>query len=73
MQYGSEFEAFGCTLDTGGGAGREVCNGRDGQDSWEWIYNSDSTVARPGIYGNVNHPCPRASPSDSGRFTAINP
>ena len=26
-----------------------------------------------GIYGNVNGPCPRASPSDSGRFTAINP
>ena len=26
-----------------------------------------------GIYGNVNRPCPRASPSDSGRFTAINP
>ena len=25
-----------------------------------------------GIY-NVNRPCPRASPSDSGRFTAINP
>ena len=25
-----------------------------------------------GIY-NVNHPCPRASPSDLGRFTAINP
>ena len=27
----------------------------------------------PGIYGNVNRPCPRATPSDSGRFTAINP
>ena len=27
----------------------------------------------PGIYGNVNRPCPRAAPSDSGRFTAINP
>ena len=26
-----------------------------------------------GIYGNVNHPCPRALLSDSGRFTAINP
>ena len=26
-----------------------------------------------GIYGIVNRPCPRASPSDSGRFTAINP
>ena len=36
------------------------------------IYNSDSTVAL-GIYDNVNRPCPRASPSDSGRFTAINP
>ena len=31
-------------------------------------------IARlPGIYGNVNRPCPRATPSDSGRFTAINP
>ena len=31
-------------------------------------------IARlPGIYGNVNRPCPRAAPSDSGRFTAINP
>ena len=31
-------------------------------------------IARlPGIYGNVNHSCPRAAPSDSGRFTAINP
>ena len=27
----------------------------------------------PGIYGNVNRPCPLATPSDSGRFTAINP
>ena len=27
----------------------------------------------PAIYGNVNRPCPRAAPSDSGRFTAINP
>ena len=27
----------------------------------------------PGIYGNVNRPCPRAAPSDLGRFTAINP
>ena len=27
----------------------------------------------PGIYGNVNRPCPWATPSDSGRFTAINP
>ena len=26
-----------------------------------------------GIYGIVNRPCPRASPSDLGRFTAINP
>lgn len=25
-----------------------------------------------GIYGNVNCPCPRAVPLDSGRFTAIN-
>jgi hypothetical protein len=25
------------------------------------------------ICGNVNRPCPRATPSDSGRFTAINP
>ena len=31
-------------------------------------------IARlPGIYGNVNRPCPRAAPSDSGRFIAINP
>ena len=31
-------------------------------------------IARlPRIYGNVNCPCPRASPSDSGQFTAINP
>ena len=30
-------------------------------------------IARlPGIYGNVNRPCPRAMPSDSGRFTAVN-
>ena len=35
------------------------------------VYNSDSMVAR--IYGNVNCPCPRASLSDSGQFTAINP
>ena len=27
----------------------------------------------PGIYGNINRPCPRAMPSDSGQFTAINP
>ena len=27
----------------------------------------------PGIYGNINHPCPQASTSDSGQFTAINP
>ena len=27
----------------------------------------------PGIYGNINRPCPRAVSSDSGRFTAINP
>ena len=27
----------------------------------------------PGIYGNVNHPCPRTSPSNLGQFTAINP
>ncbi len=27
----------------------------------------------PGIYGNVNRTCPRATPSDSGRFTPINP
>ena len=27
----------------------------------------------PEIYGNVNRPYPRATPSDSGRFTAINP
>ena len=27
----------------------------------------------PWIYGNVNHPCPWATPSDSGWFTAINP
>ena len=31
------------------------------------------TARLPWIYGNVNCPCPRASPSDSGRFTAINP
>ena len=31
-------------------------------------------IARlPGNYGNVNRPCPRASPSDSGQFTVINP
>ena len=31
-------------------------------------------IARlPGIYGNVNRPYPRATPLDSGRFTAINP
>ena len=31
-------------------------------------------IARlPGIYGNVNRHYPRAAPSDSGRFTAINP
>ena len=29
-----EFEAFGCSLDAGGGAGPEVCSGRDGRDSW---------------------------------------
>ena len=27
----------------------------------------------PGIYGNVNRPCPWAAPSDSGQFTTINP
>ena len=27
----------------------------------------------PGIYGNVNRPCPQAMPPDSGQFTAINP
>ena len=27
----------------------------------------------PGIYGNINCPCPQATPSDSGQFTAINP
>ena len=27
----------------------------------------------PGIYGNVNCPCSRATPSDSGQFTAIDP
>jgi hypothetical protein len=27
----------------------------------------------PGIHGDVNCPCPRATPSDSGRFAAINP
>ena len=27
----------------------------------------------PGIYGNVNCPCPWALPSESGRFTGINP
>ena len=27
----------------------------------------------PGIYGNVNRPCPRATPSDSDQFTDINP
>ena len=27
----------------------------------------------PGIYGNVNRLCPRAAPSDLGRFTAVNP
>ena len=31
------------------------------------------TARLPGIYGDVNRPCPRATPSDSGRFTAINP
>ena len=36
----------------------------------KWYLN---TARLPGIYGNVNRPCPRASPSDSGRFTAINP
>ena len=31
-------------------------------------------IARlPGIYGDVNRPCSRATPSDSDRFTAINP
>ena len=29
----SEFEAFGCSLDAGGGAGPEVCSGRDGRDA----------------------------------------
>ena len=30
-------------------------------------------IARlPRIYGNINHPCPWATPSDSGWFTAIN-
>ena len=33
--------------------------------------NSYSTVARD--YGNINRPCPRATPLDSGQFTAINP
>ena len=27
----------------------------------------------PRIYGNVNRPCPWVTPSDSDRFTAINP
>ena len=28
------------------------------------------TARLPGIYGDVNCPCPRAIPSDSGQFTA---
>ena len=37
-------------------------------------YISVSLIARlPGIYGNVNEPCPRAAPSDSVSFTAIKP
>ena len=27
----------------------------------------------PGSYGNVNRPCPQATPLDSGRVTAIIP
>ena len=31
-------------------------------------------IARlPGIYGDVDHPCPQTMLLDSGRFTAINP
>ena len=37
-------------------------------DQSDRIYNG-----KLGIYGNVNHPCPQATPSDSGRFTALNP
>ena len=36
-------------------------------------YNIIVIARLPGIYGDVNRPCPRATPSDSGRFTAINP
>ena len=37
-------------------------------------YNTYCPVARDfNNYGNVNHPCPRATPSDSGWFTAKNP
>ena len=36
------------------------------------IYNSYSTVARD-LWRRKPRPCPRATPSDSGRFTAINP
>ena len=32
----SKFEAFGSSLEAGGGAGRVVYSGRDGRDSWAW-------------------------------------
>ena len=36
--------------------------------------NQMVVIARlPGIYGNVNRPCPQVSSLDSGQFTAINP
>ena len=34
LPFFSESEAFGCSLDAEGGAGQEVCSGRDRRDSW---------------------------------------
>ena len=37
-------------------------------------YNIITLIAQlSGFYGNINHPCPRTTPLDSGWFTAINP
>ena len=33
LAFFSKFEAFGCSLNAGGGAGRVVCRGSDGRDS----------------------------------------
>ena len=53
----ANFEAFGRSLDAGGGAVRVVYSARDGRDSWAWRIKKRMTRT----VGPLSHPMDRRS------------